>query len=187
MKKVYIIRHTTPAVPPGTCYGISDLDLIDSWQDEASSISDLITDMPDQIYSSPLRRCTQLASFLSDRVITTDSLIEMNFGKWEMQNWSRLPDHETAPFYADYVNTPPPEGESFAMLKDRVVGFWNSIIGYSEQNIGIVTHAGVIRAILSHLLDLPLKNSFSIELSYSSVILCTQTAKNLYNIRFLKT
>lgn len=189
MKTVYLIRHTTPDVLPGTCYGISDPDVTDSFWAESEEIIRLIEKIPEKIYSSPLLRCSKLAVRLagSSTIKYCDSLKEMNFGKWEMRNWNSISKNESSDFFDDFVNTSPPGGESFSQLNSRVTKFWADEIENSHQDSIIITHAGVLRSLLSHLLGLALERSFSIQLDYSSTIKCTQTAEKLYNIKFLKT
>ena len=50
--EIYLIRHTTPAVEAGTCYGQADLDVIETFEQEASIIKQYL----------PLHRCTAVRS-----------------------------------------------------------------------------------------------------------------------------
>ena len=54
---VYIIRHTAPDVPQGTCYGQTDVPLKETFKTEARAVKDSIPDITfDAVYSSPLSR-----------------------------------------------------------------------------------------------------------------------------------
>lgn len=44
---IYLIRHTTPDVPPGTCYGQSDVDVAASFMDEFSALHPKLKHLPE--------------------------------------------------------------------------------------------------------------------------------------------
>ena len=62
--EIYLIRHTKPDIVKGTCYGQADIGTTDSFLYEASCIQQHIPAGIQTVYSSPLRRCRQLAEFL---------------------------------------------------------------------------------------------------------------------------
>ena len=65
MKEVYLIRHTTPLIKAGLCYGSSDIDVEDSFVEEAEGIKTVLKEFyPDVVVSSPLIRCMKLANHL---------------------------------------------------------------------------------------------------------------------------
>ena len=56
--EVCLIRHTKTAVIPGTCYGNSDVDVADSFLEEAGKVRESLKgERFDAVYSSPLQRC----------------------------------------------------------------------------------------------------------------------------------
>lgn len=56
--EVCLIRHTKTAVIPGTCYGNSDVDVADSFLEEAGKVRERLKgERFDAVYSSPLQRC----------------------------------------------------------------------------------------------------------------------------------
>lgn len=65
----------------------------------------------------------------------------------------------------------PPDAESFQDLSNRVLLFFNESLAGKKEKILIVTHAGVIRVILCHLLNLPLKNLFQIKPAYGELFI----------------
>lgn len=143
-----LLRHTTPDVAPGTCYGRTDLALATSFADEASIV---LAGLPriDRIVSSPLTRCAELAEFVGERsglnIIRDERLAEMDFGTWEMKPWSELPRDELDAWASDFLHARPHEGESVAMLTARTQ---NAIaeLNHPSRHTLIVTHAGVIKA-----------------------------------------
>ncbi len=108
--KVYIIRHTTPDVPTGTCYGQTDVPLKATFQAEAQAVKDSIPDIKfDAVYSSPLSRCRFLATFCGYPTPRLDDRIkEINFGRWEMQLFEQIDDEYIQNWYDNFVDAPIP-------------------------------------------------------------------------------
>jgi len=147
---IYLIRHTKPNIKSGTCYGWTDLDVDLSFDSELRTIKKKAKNLDDfKFYSSPLRRCAKLAKSLANGTpINYDERIkELNFGKWEEIEWEKIPEDEMSIWGADYINNKVPDGESYSIMLDRVGDFWKNI--NINEDIVIVAHDGVIRAILS--------------------------------------
>ena len=85
--EIYLVRHTTPEVGKGICYGQADLSLSGSFELEMQRLKNFLPKTFDIIYSSPLQRCRQMASILANEVEYDSRLMEMNFGDWEMKSW----------------------------------------------------------------------------------------------------
>lgn len=183
---IYLIRHTKVAVSQRICYGASDVELDElAYDAQSEKIKTCIGNTGNTLFfSSPLSRCRRLAVDLasypgageqsanSGSVIYDDSLKEFNFGDWELKAWNDIAVEELNPWMADFVNQKPPGGENFLELSNRVTQFWNQQIitlSHESENIAIVSHGGCIRAFLSHILGLPLRNAYRIHLDYGSV------------------
>ena len=138
-----LVRHTTPDVAPGTCYGRSDLPLADNFLAEAAAVRGKLAALNPRgpILTSPLTRCLRLAALLGSAQIH-DAFIEMDFGRWEGQPWDAIPRTELDAWAADFLAACPHGGESVAQLRDRVAA------GLAQLDPGtvVVTHAGVIKA-----------------------------------------
>src|SRR4028118_1276170 len=82
--EIYLIRHTTPLIEKGICYGQSDIPLADSFESEWEIIRQQLPKEMDCIYTSPLKRCWQLARKLEQHyqvpLFTDKRLMEMHFG-----------------------------------------------------------------------------------------------------------
>jgi alpha-ribazole phosphatase len=170
--EIFLIRHTTPAVEKGVCYGQTDLDVTGSFQEEAMVIARHLPDGIVQVYSSPLQRCKKLAEhlFSPTQVVLHEDLMELNCGKWEMQKWDDIPRHEIDPWMNDFVTVCTPGGESYIDLHDRVVAQFEKI-RQKQESAAIVAHGGVIRSILSHITDTALADSFNrFKLHYGCVV-----------------
>jgi alpha-ribazole phosphatase len=174
MHDIYLIRHTTPAVAKGICYGQTDLGLTDSFDAEADIIRKLLPADIGAVYSSPLLRCTRLAEslFPGHPVSLQPDLMEVFCGDWEMRHWDQLPKEEIEPWMADFVNIRIPGGESYTDLHDRVSRCFSAIAGHAAQSpVAVIAHGGVIRSILSGITDTPLIDSFKVfALYYGCVV-----------------
>lgn len=169
---LYLIRHTTVQIPADICYGRSDVDVAATFTAEQKKVRDKLAGISwDAVYSSPLQRCTKLANTLTvHEIFLDDRLKELHFGDWEMQAWNDIPRDILDSWAGDYVHSAPPHGESFSQLHARVKAFIAEISPHSQhKNIAVVTHGGVIRALLAEALQLPLQRAFEFSVAPASV------------------
>jgi len=181
MKQIYLIRHSTPNVGKGVCYGQSDIDVIDSFADEAAVIKTFLPAQIDAVYSSPLLRCKKLGQYLfpAREIVFENSLMEIHCGSWEMRNWDDIPTAEVMPWMNDFVNVRIPGGESYADLYQRVTACFEKISLDKGESIAIIAHGGVIRSILSHITSTPLADSFqAFRIHYGCAIRLTGAGSN---------
>ena len=77
---LYLIRHTSVAVPRGTCYGWTDVPVSDTFETEASACKAKLSDVHvDRVYTSPLTRAKKLAAFCGyPNAIEEPRMKEMN-------------------------------------------------------------------------------------------------------------
>lgn len=96
--------------------------------------------------------------------------MEVNFGDWELKDWNDIPTDEINPWYNDYINVNPPNGESLIDLVKRVNSFIADLSeNHPNEKIIIITHAGVIRAFFHLLMDVPFENIFQFDPNYAKV------------------
>jgi alpha-ribazole phosphatase len=169
---VYLIRHTAPDIVKGTCYGQSDIDVTDTFHDEAAIVKQFVPAAVNRVYSSPLIRCSKLAAHLypDHSIVLESDLMEIHCGQWEMQLWDDIPKEEIDPWMQDFVQVRIPGGESYIDLHARVNNCFNKITA-GNDTIAIVAHGGVIRSILAGITQTPLADSFkAFALHYGCVI-----------------
>ncbi len=168
---IYLIRHTQTATDPGLCYGQSDVALADSFENELAKLYDKLPEFDDdcKVFSSPLTRCLQLAETFSDAVTTDPRLQELDFGDWEGQRFDDIEADVLQHWMDDFVTVAPPNGENFEDLYRRADSFWQELLAVKAEQVVVVTHAGVIRALLARALNLPLANSFQLRIDSGSV------------------
>lgn len=167
--EIYLVRHTETICEKSICYGQTDVAIREPYIETFREIKNQIPSNA-IVYSSPLSRCYQLATFLSDTVVKDDRLMEMNFGDWEMNSWDTIPFEEISTWMNDFVTVSTPNGESFVALHDRVCQFLEHLSSPKNTPIVIVSHAGVIRSILCKINQLDLKDAFLNKVDFGMVI-----------------
>ncbi|OFX55508.1 MAG: hypothetical protein A2066_08875, partial [Bacteroidetes bacterium GWB2_41_8] len=116
--------------------------------------------------------CTKLAcEIVPDNDSRIDHrLTELDFGDWEMVDWNVLfASEDGKKWFADYVNTRCPNGESCADLIKRVELFLNELRQSSYKRVLVFTHAGVIRATMCLLQHKTPEEAFQTPLGYGQI------------------
>jgi alpha-ribazole phosphatase len=176
--EVYVIRHTEVAVDKSVCYGQTDVPLASTYATDLAALQLKLPRDFDAVFSSPLKRCTQLATDLGKGEIIKDSrLLEVNFGAWETKTWDSINQDELNTWMSDFVHAKPPEGENLLELNTRVEDFLDELKNTSLKKVLIVAHAGVIRCIWAYMVQVPLANIFKIPISFGEVLIL-QLAKD---------
>lgn len=120
------------------------------------------------IISSPLQRCKAFAETLSDSVVIEPQLQEISFGDWDgylTENIHQQSPQAVEKFWLEPAVNTPPNGETLHAFQQRIIKSWEGITQQQHgQHSLLVSHGGVIRIILAHILQMPLR-----PLSYLSV------------------
>ncbi|WP_299088393.1 histidine phosphatase family protein [uncultured Metabacillus sp.] len=111
----------------------------------------------DFYYCSDLKRCLETFRYLlPNKLVCLDSrLREIHFGEWEGLTYEDLKgDHIYQAWLADFEKNVPPKGETLQQFTSRINTFLAEL--QSRQTVSnsktlIVTHGGVIRAIMKNL------------------------------------
>lgn len=171
---LYLVRHTQTILPPGVCYGQTDIPVAKSFEKETEIIRTKLTNTPfTHCFSSPLERCRKLANELAGNLpIQTDRrLMEMHFGKWEMRLWEDLQEEDEAKYwFNNFIHRPCPAGESYEQLLGRIQQFANDLrLLPKKAEVLIVTHAGCIRAFLCLLAGFQPSTVFDVTIDYGEI------------------
>lgn len=163
---LHLIRHPQPVVAPGICYGRLDL----AAENAAAVAARLRTELPPglPVWSSPLRRCRELAELLQAQPQLDARLAEMDFGAWEGLAWDAIPRAELDAWAADVAGYAPPGGESPHQLQQRALAF---VADLQVPEAVLVTHAGVIRVLLAAWQGLPAARWSELSFAYGA---CTR-------------
>ena len=173
------LRHPTPDIPQGICYGQTDMDIA---QEGHAQIDTALIKTPrlTRIIASPALRCRKLAqelAALNNIQLQLDArLWEMNMGDWEGVAWKDIDRDLSTTWLKDPHNNPTPNGECFADLKNRVALCIDEILAgatHEHQHTAIVCHAGPIRATQMNWEGLSFSEAFSQAPLYATPIKIT--------------
>jgi probable phosphoglycerate mutase len=175
--RIDIIRHGEPE--GGRRYrghGVNDPLSPRGWQQMWNAIPD---QAPWQhIISSPMARCVDFAEALADSLqidySVEDHLKEIGFGVWEGRTAEDIQQNEgdaLQRFTADPVNNRPEGAEPLDQFAARVWTVYEQVLEqYRGQHVLLIAHAGVIRAITSHILGMHLDDVYSkLKIEYAAV------------------
>ncbi len=173
MKTLYLIRHTTPEIASGICYGQLDIELTSSFAKEAAEVLDWLPAV-ELIITSPLLRSFRLAEQLAlaqmCELHSDPRLKEMHFGDWEGEKWHDISRHEIDAWSTDTLNYMPPNGESARQMMQRVQEVLRDVDKLPQQTIALVAHGGSIRGVLALLGKVELRSTLGWEIGYGAVI-----------------
>lgn len=179
--RLFLVRHGETLLNREYRYvGIGDYPLSEHGQRQAEQLAEALSRLPiAAVYSSPLQRAYCTADVIADRhalaVQVLNSLIEGSFGMWEGMSraevLARSPqDEQQLLAWERDPNLAPPGGESVAMVYERVLTTVEQLAQeHSGQAIVIVSHAGVIKALLCAALAAPLTSSSHIFLDPATI------------------
>jgi alpha-ribazole phosphatase len=139
------------------------VDVAETFSEEAEKVRRQLEGRSfDAVFSSPLQRCTKLASHCGFSQPRLDNrLMELNFGDWEGKEWNEISDPNLDSWYADWINVRTTNGESFANQLARVNNFMDELKTCRYNHVLIFTHAGVIRSLAVLLGLVQVENAFS--------------------------
>ena len=129
------------------------------------------------IYCSDLQRAVRSAACIAGSngtpLIPKVEFRERNFGRWEGLTFDECRQKYPEEFEA-WVRNPlrasPVGGETTLQVRDRVVGPLESLMKvHRGESFAVVSHGGVNRVLLCHLLGMPLENIFRIDQSFGAV------------------
>ena len=156
--RLLLIRHAETDLA-GTFCGSSDPAVNASGDLQIATLLQTLGAMSDEppevVYSSDLRRALstaqRIATHFSARLCIDPHLREIDFGRWEALRWEQIEQLDpilSQQWLARYPNQPAPSGEPMDSFEDRVLHAFDTIASLHERSV-VVTHAGVLRVILT--------------------------------------
>ncbi len=156
--------------------GATDVALSETgWEQMRGAVGRYPAERWQRVISSPLRRCREFAEEQAEALglpLTVDEdWRELSFGDWEGRPREELLAENRAAveaFYRDPQGCAPPGGEPADAMQQRVLQAWARALGAaSGERVLLVTHGGVIRALLAHVLGMPLQRMFTLDVPYA--------------------
>ncbi|MBI4740437.1 MAG: alpha-ribazole phosphatase family protein [Betaproteobacteria bacterium] len=194
--RFFLIRHPRPLIDDGICYGRLDVGCADPQPVAERLRKHLPAAVP--LISSPLRRARRLAELLHAQPRFDDRLMEIDFGEWEGRRWPEIGRAAIDAWAADVLHFAPPGGESAATLQARAIDCVSGLSGRQFEpdesgsglardwrqsrasplppkqqhlvtSVALVTHGGVLRALLGHWLQLPAGEWCALPFDFGSI------------------
>lgn len=193
-RTIYLVRHgkIQLADDQRRFIGQIDLPLASEGVSQALSLQRVLARADiNAVYCSDLIRARQTAELaVGQRSIGINprrDLREISMGEWEgctFADIARLFPHKFKDRGTDIGYYRVPGGESFADCSRRIIAAFSDIITSSTGNILIVSHAGANRALLCHLLGMPLANLFRLAQDYGCLNVL-QANKTTYRVKLI--
>lgn len=165
--------------------GRIDMDLSPRGREQARALADFLRRRSiDAIYSSPMQRVRQTLAPLEGHsakpAVFKPEFREVDFGEWTGLSWEQVHSRfQVSAFqWLEKIEAGAiANAETGAGFRARVEPSLREIVReHAGQNVAIVCHGGVIRMMLSILLELPLPAMASFEIDYASLTQVEQHA-----------
>jgi alpha-ribazole phosphatase len=177
--RIVLVRHTEPVEEArGRCYGRSDVGLSDAGHLHAAKLASQLSDLPiAAVVASPRQRALDTAAPIAAHhdlaVETVPGLRELDFGEIEGKTYEEI-ERSRPDLWRRWMSEPTavhfPGGEGYADLRERVVAATGDLQRAHDGKVCVVvTHGGVIRAVLSAALELPDAKIFRFDQSYGAL------------------
>lgn len=176
--KVFLVRHgITDWHREGKLLGQRDIALNEEGLAQAEHAAEGVAGLQiAEVLSSPLLRALQTAEIIGKRtgieIARDPRLVDFRVGKWEGMTYQQISaSDEYQRFLADPFSERIPGGESLQEVRRRAVSAIEQALedNPTGEHICVVTHAGVIRVLLTHYIGSPPANYHRIRVSPGSV------------------
>lgn len=177
MPTLFLVRHgETEWNRSGQIMGHQPVPLSQQGQSQARRLAALLEGRPiHAVLTSPVTRAVQTAGIIADLlelpVTIEEGLTEIRFGDWEGRYWNELADEIVRQdFYRSPADARPPGGETLREVQSRAVAAVERATAPNPAApLLCVSHADVIRALLSHYLLLDLAVVRQMRIAHASL------------------
>jgi broad specificity phosphatase PhoE len=178
-ESLWLVRHAEVAEPYQQVFGGRiDMDLSARGRDQAEALANYVGRFRfTASYASPMKRVQQTLAPLRNNgfpePIVVPEFREVDFGDWTGHSWEEVARGFGVSPYAwleELEGDRIANAESGARLRARVEPTLRSVVAkHRGERVAVVCHGGVIRMILSILLELPFVQMSIFEVDYASV------------------
>jgi len=166
--RLHLLRHGAPETPGllmGRSHGVPTRAGINACVDKVNGL-DIAA-----VATSDLLRARQAAEAIGRKcalpVLIDPRWRELDFGDWDGLAPSAIEPSAMSRFWHDPDASPPPGGERWSALVDRVAA---AIGALEHPSTLVVTHGGAMRAALAHLCGFTQPQLWAFDLSYSALL-----------------
>lgn len=174
---VHLIRHAAhDRLGHALCGRMDGVPLGPSGREQARRLAERLAPLgPGTLFSSPMQRAVEtagpLARMLDLPIQVASELDELDFGCWTGRRFDELSaDPAWAVWNGDRGRARPPSGESMLEAQARASDWLHRLIAENGDRSHVaVSHGDVIKALVAHVLGLPLHFHDRLEISPASV------------------
>lgn len=176
-KRLILVRHAQVAAGRrGQLIGATDVPLDPVGEAQASALGVRVKRWaPEACYCSPMQRCRQMAAAIVPHLTPQfdPDLREIDFGQWETRTFAEAAADDPslvdrwAAFSDDFGF---PGGESVGRFLHRVHAAADRLIRAEAQTVLAVTHGGVIRTMICHLLGFEPRQYVAFGVPYAAIV-----------------
>jgi alpha-ribazole phosphatase len=170
--RLLLVRHAEPEEDArGRCYGRLDVGLSPAGLAQATGLGEALRALGSMtVVSSPARRALDTASRIGPPVVD-ERLSELDFGELEGRTYAEI-ERERPELYGRWMRTPTevvfPGGEGFDDLRRRAGAAAAALRAqHAGEQVAVVAHGGVIRAIVAEALALPSRSIFRLDVGHA--------------------
>lgn len=159
---IYLVRHgETEHNKSGFYYGKIDTELNSNGREQGDKVKQILKNIDiDKVYVSERKRTYEMAKLaLGDReceIVKDLRVNETDFGDFEGRTYEEIKElypKECMEWEKNWKEFVPPNGESYIKLYSRIKNFMDDIKEKQYENVMVVTHSGVIRAIYCYIMN----------------------------------
>lgn len=172
---ITLIRHTEVDEKYHGCYnGHIDIGLSAKGEEQAAELAVHFKDKTfSSVFCSDLKRCREtLEAFdLEVRPVYTQALREKSWGRHEGMSFDDIIKSEEFKYEGFEKWIKALDGEEYSAYIQRIENFFKGFLAANPyENVLVVTHAGVIRALMHILQEISLEEAFSKSFAYGNYI-----------------
>lgn len=167
LKILYLVRHGATTFTKENRYsGSNDPPLLPSSRREARTLAHYLrSQVPERIYTSPLKRAHETAQLIKEELTPLPELVveprlrEIHYGAWEGKTRAEILAGDPQAFRGwdiDPFLSSPPQGEPVSQVVERIRSFWEEAALSSQSRILLISHRTVLRLLACMLLHIPL-------------------------------
>lgn len=178
---LYLVRHGhTKATELGLLYSDPKIEISEKGVSQAQAAAKYIATVKPEILlcgaavrvaqsSQPVEKETGL------KAQTVKGFEEWQVGDWEGRTYLDIKKNDPDQYHnwcVDPIRNAPPNGESIVQLSERIKESLIDLIAnneYEGKTIAMVTHSGIIRSIIVHALDMPIRNFWRLSIPTGSI------------------
>jgi broad specificity phosphatase PhoE len=176
---VYLIRHGhTESTEQGKLYTDPEVALTESGRQQATKAGNwLIAEKPEILLSSTSKRVWTSAEIIGNAIQLSPNAVpdlnEWNVGSWDGHKYLDIKARDPELYKAwseDPIKNRPPGGESIADVVGRMEARMEQLLHeHAGKKIVLVSHAGIIRAIIVQALGMPVNNFWRVNIPTGSI------------------